>query len=260
MAERKQPVALRRSGDRQSSQRGGNMPKPTITTEPMSRGSQFAARVSFATSAAFIALLGVLHVLKPEIDPSWRFISEYELGDYGWLMRLAFILLAISSVSLAVAITSQIRTVGGYLGLVLLMISAVGMALAGIFVTDPIASAGAARSSAGRLHELGAMLDLIPFAGLLINWSLARNQAWSWARPILNWTAWLPLIGTVVFVASMAIMLSRSGGRLGPDVPVGWPNRIMILFHCAWLMSVALCAMKVAGKGTSHLITDTRRQ
>jgi Protein of unknown function (DUF998) len=41
-----------------------------------------------------------LHVLKPEMDPSWHMISEYALGRHGWIMRLAFISLAISCVAL----------------------------------------------------------------------------------------------------------------------------------------------------------------
>jgi hypothetical protein len=40
-----------------------------------------------------VLLLG-MHVLKPEIAPSWRFISEYALGDFGWLMHLAFLAFA----------------------------------------------------------------------------------------------------------------------------------------------------------------------
>jgi hypothetical protein len=36
------------------------------------------ATIVFA--AMFLALLILLHVLKPEFDPTWRMISEYEIG------------------------------------------------------------------------------------------------------------------------------------------------------------------------------------
>jgi len=108
------------------------------------------------------------------------------------------------------------------------------MVLAAIFVPD----------RANRLHEVGAVLDNVPFAALLINWSLSRNPAWSDARPTLGWTAALPLLGLVVFLVSMGVMLPRNGGQPGPTVLVGWPNRIMILAHCAWLMPVAWQAMR----------------
>ena len=48
-----------------------------------------AARLSLASGATFVALLAVLHVVKAELDPSWRFISEYAIGAHGWLMVLA---------------------------------------------------------------------------------------------------------------------------------------------------------------------------
>jgi len=56
------------------------MSKDTTTTKPVTAISEAAARVSFAAAATFVVLLAALHVLEPEFDPSWRFISEYELG------------------------------------------------------------------------------------------------------------------------------------------------------------------------------------
>ena len=38
------------------------------------------ATIVFA--AMFLALLILLHVLKPEFDPTWRMISEYEIGRF----------------------------------------------------------------------------------------------------------------------------------------------------------------------------------
>jgi hypothetical membrane protein len=197
--------------------------------KPISKFARNAALLSFAASAAFILRLGALHVLRTDLDPSWRFISEYEIGDYGWVMRLAFFTLALSCVSLCVAIVSQVRTIAGYLGLALLVLSAIGMIVAGIFAPGRVSG----------LHEVGAMLDSVPFAALLISWSLSRNGAWLPFRRTLAWTAGIPLLGLVIFLLSLAVMLPRNGGQPGPEVLAGWPNRIMILAHCAWLMPVA---------------------
>jgi Protein of unknown function (DUF998) len=218
------------------------MAMSTVATKPLTDLSRTAARLCFAASAAFIFLLAALHILRPDLDPSWRFISEYELGDFGWVMRVAFFCLALSCGSLCVAVVSQVRGVTGYLGLALLLLAAFGMTLAGIFVPDPI----------NKIHEVGAMLDHLPFAALLISWSLSRNEAWSSARRTLRWTAGLPLLGLVCFVVAMGVMLPRNCGQPGPEVLVGWPNRIMILAHCAWLMPVAWCAIKSPLRSTSH--------
>jgi len=87
------------------------------TAKPMAAGSPTAARLSFAGAAAFVVLLAALHFIKPELDPSWRMVSDYEIGRYGWVMVLAFLSLAFSCISLFVAIRSQIRTTGGRIGL-----------------------------------------------------------------------------------------------------------------------------------------------
>jgi hypothetical protein len=199
---------------------------------------RFAALLSLSAVAAFVFLLAALHILEPELDPSWHFISEYELGEYGWLMRLAFISLGVSCVSLGVALFPHLNGVSGYLGLLLLLLSATGMTIAGIFLTDPL---NGLRTAHGGLHETGAMLDQLPFAALLINWRLSRNEGWSSRRWLLASTAVLPLLGLAIFIASLSVMLPRNGGHVGPETLVGWPNRIMILAQCAWLISLAWC-------------------
>ncbi len=84
---------------------------------PVTMFSRTAARISTAAAALFLLLLAALHLLEPEIDPSWHMISDYELGRYGFVMVLAFFSLAVSSASLFIAIRLQVRTVAGYIGL-----------------------------------------------------------------------------------------------------------------------------------------------
>jgi hypothetical protein len=87
------------------------------TDRPVTAISRTAARLSFAGAATFALLLAALHFIKPELDPSWHFISEYAIGEYGWIMVLAFLSLALAYVSLLVAIRSQLRTIAGRIGL-----------------------------------------------------------------------------------------------------------------------------------------------
>jgi hypothetical protein len=147
-----------------------------------------AARLSFAAAATFVVLLAALHFIKPGLDPSWHFISEYAIGDYGWIMVLAFLSLALGYVTLFVAIRSQLRTVVGRVGLALLLVSALGLTIAAVFTTDPITVSKDAATTEGTLHNLGGTLGLaMPFAAALIGWKLARNPAWSSAkRPLLG--------------------------------------------------------------------------
>jgi hypothetical protein len=163
------------------------MAKNTYTADPVSATSQAAAKLSFAASALFLILLVILHFIKPEFDPSWHMISEYEIGDYGWVMQLAFIILALSYIGLFVAVLPQVRTVGGRVGLALLLLSATGLTIAAFAVSDPITASKDQLTAHGNMHGLGAMLGIpsLPIAAVLISLSLARNQAWSSARRLL---------------------------------------------------------------------------
>ena len=85
------------------------MAKALIVTKPVSPLAVTAARLSIGSAILFVLLLGSLHLLEPEFDPTWRFISEYALGQYGWMMHVAFLALATSLASAAIAISSQVR-------------------------------------------------------------------------------------------------------------------------------------------------------
>jgi hypothetical protein len=217
----------------------------TVAARPVTEISLTAARLSIAAATTFLVLLTALHLIKPGFDPSWRVISEYALGDYGWIMVIAFLSLAVSCVSLFGAIRSQILTLGGKIGLVFLLIAAAGLIIAAIFTTDPITASRDELTTHGNLHGLGAALGTgFPIAAALIGWSLARNQAWSPARRSLLWAAGLAWMGFLVFALSMVVMFPDDG-TFGPDVLIGWPNRFMMVAYSAWVMVVAWQAIRV---------------
>jgi len=79
-----------------------------------------AACLSLAASVAALAALVSLHILSPEFDPSWRVVSEYALGHYGWVLAIMFLAWAISSWALAFAIGHELTTITGRVALVFL--------------------------------------------------------------------------------------------------------------------------------------------
>jgi hypothetical protein len=223
------------------------MAEVTATAKPVAVVSSTAARLSLAAAATFVILLAALHFIKPELDPSWHFISEYAIGRYGWMMVLAFLSLALSYVSLFVAIRSHLQTVAGRIGLALLLVSALGLTTAAVFTTDPITVSEDALTAEGKLHNLGGTLGIaMPFAAALIGWKLARNPAWSSAKRPVLWATGLALVAFVVSFISLGVMVSQGGGEFGPDVLVGWPNRFEVLAYSAWLMVVAWQALRLS--------------
>jgi hypothetical protein len=205
-----------------------------------------AARVSIASSVVFVVLLVVLHFMKPEFHPSWRFISEYAIGDYGWVMMLAFISMAISCAALFVATRSQIPTLLGRIGMALLLLVSVALVAAGLFAMDPITATPDQLTTHGKIHGLASMIGVpgLPIAAVLISWSLSRNQAWSWQHKGLLWTSLLTLICLVAMFAYIGTTLPKVGG-FGPDVSVGWFNRLLVLSYVVWLVTASWSAIKV---------------
>ncbi|MCZ7404109.1 MAG: DUF998 domain-containing protein, partial [Candidatus Methanoperedens sp.] len=178
-----------------------------------------AARLSLAATAMFVVLLAALHIIKPEFDPSWHFISEYEIGKNGWIMQLAFFSLALGNIALFAAIRSQIRDIWGRIGLALLLVGAVGLVIAGIFITDPVTASHDSLTTSGNLHSLGGTLGIAGFfANLIIGWKLSRNKAWVSARWAILLSTGLVVIGFLVSAGSIGIMLSQNNGAFGPGV------------------------------------------
>ena len=226
------------------------MAKSAIPTKQVSTMSGVAAMMSFAAAALFLVLLAALHFIKPEFDPSWNMISQYEIGHDGWLMQLAFLFLALSCVTLVVAIHSQVSTIWGRIGLTLLLIAAIGMTIAAFNITDPITTPKAEMSSHGNMHGNGFLLGVpgLTIAAVLISLSLHRNAAWSSARRALLWTAQLPWLSLVTMIVTLMIMLPKNGGNFGPGVAVGLPNRLFIIACCVWLMTIAWHARQLHKK------------
>jgi Protein of unknown function (DUF998) len=226
----------------------------TATAERVTAISRTAAQLSLAAAAMFLVLLAALHLIKPELDPSWRFISEYAIGDHGWIMAVAFFSFAAGYVALFIAIRSQTRTITGRIGLALLLVSAAGLAIGGIFTTDPITASKDALTTTGKLHSLGGTLGIAqPIAAAFISWTLARNPAWSVARRALLSTAGLALVAFLGSAAASGIMLSQHDGKFGPEVLVGWPNRLEVLAYSVWLMTVAWHAIQLRSQEAAHI-------
>src|SRR5262245_31056937 len=130
-----------------------------------------AARLSLALSVLFLALLAMLHVLEPEFN-SGHMISEYQLGDYGVLMSLAFCLLGASAALLALSLGPWLRTRGGQVGWWGLLAVAAAFFIAGVFppVQTPVL--------VGYLHGIAGLVVIFgsPITFSLIGRGLARSE------------------------------------------------------------------------------------
>jgi hypothetical protein len=217
-----------------------------VTTLP----SSTAARVSSTAAWTFLVLLAILHVVKPELDPSWRMVSEYSIGRHGWLMILAFLALSASCFAAFAAVRPLVGTTAGKIGLGLLVAAGASLAAAAVFVSDPITATPEQLTRHGNLHGLSAMIGIpgFPVAALLISYSLVRSSARRGARRWLLAAAHLPWVSLALMIATIAATLPAAGGRFTAEVPAGYPNRLLVVSFAVWLIVVARESAR-AGQG-----------
>ena len=195
------------------------------------------AEVALIGATTFSVLLVLLHFLKPENDPSWRMISEYQIGRYGWLMRLAFVCWSLGVSGLVAMLWQHIPVVTD----TLLAVIAASILGAGIFVTDPITTPNELQNRASKLHTLFGMLVIFgtPFIVTAVDWSLSGNPFVASLQAYLLWLTLMVWLGFLSFFSAMAYF----GGKkipLGAQAKIGWPNRLMVFTYVAWLIVIAL--------------------
>ena len=216
------------------------MTTPDAILHTVSLQTQLFGRIAFGAGAAGLLLLVSLHFAKPDLAPSWHMVSEYAIGPHGWLMTACFAMLALSCLSLLIALVPLTTSLLGWFGLAFLLLTACAYGLAAIFPTDPITVGPDQASAAARLHALAFAIGVPGFilASQLISFALLGNPLWDPVRFAAFAFAHLNWIGLGLMVAIIAIMLPKTGG-FGPEVLIGWPNRLMFATYFGWLVTSA---------------------
>lgn len=208
------------------------------------------ARVALATGSAYAVLLIVIHFVRPDVSVAWQTTSEYARGTGGWAMVVAFLLSAVSLAALALSASAVVRSVPGRIGTIVLLVAAIGTAVGGIFVTDPIETAQSAQTLSGTVHGLAAGLALMltPIAALMLNVGLARRAKAKATRMLLLGLALPPLVALVTFMV-VQTMLLPADGTFGPDVPIGPVERVLVGAYAVWQIATAAVLVRLRWRG-----------
>ena len=193
-----------------------------------------AAVTALVAGGITVGLIALLHVLEPEYDPSWRMISEYSVGRYGWVMRVAFVTMAISPAAICVALWPF----GGAwtIGLAAVAVGALGAAF---IDADPIMTPRARATPVGRVHTLLGIVLLagFPLAALLAGLGVATALGW-----LLAIASVVPWAGLVWFLIAAAPAHGQGGS---PEIRIGWPDRFCLLVYLAWVVLAAVGVLSV---------------
>jgi hypothetical protein len=142
-------------------------------------------RVAVAGPLLCLTLVALLHVLESEVNDSDA-VSEYALGDYGWLMNVAFFSAAAGIGALAVALQRSLaRSKTAVAGITLLWLAAAAWVFLGAGNIDP---EGADTTTHGLVHGIGFLLGLPTrlAAPLVLAAAFRRDERWaSYQRPTL---------------------------------------------------------------------------
>ena len=190
-----------------------------------------ALRVATFGALALLAVVAFMHVLKPEMEPTWRFVSEYAIGRLGWLMTLGFMAWAASAIALSIAVRPVMTNAKGRAGAGLLTIVGIALVVAGIFRQDPVTSAPEQATTEGMMHALASMVGIpgIPIAALLISSGLpaARNTG------AVRFAAHATWISLALMIAYLAYAVPRAGG-FNASVYAGVMNRLVVIAYIGW--------------------------
>ncbi|WP_328356228.1 DUF998 domain-containing protein [Streptomyces sp. NBC_00445] len=177
-----------------------------------------------AGSALFILIFLINDVVKPDYDPVRDAVSEAGIGSGGWLQIVNFIvsglLITASSVAISQAVT---RWTGVLVGLV-----GAGLALAGIFVSDPVPTDDATWH--GMIHNVvGSISSAALIAACFVAARWQATALWRWYSIVVGVA--MPL----TFVVAT-----------GATETLGIWQRLTNVIGWTWLIVLALRAMRAS--------------
>lgn len=117
------------------------------------------AGISIIGFSMFILIMFAFHFIQPELNPLTRVGSEYVVGKLGWIMNIAFFCFAGGLYSLAFAFRVGLNpNINSQTGVILLVISASGVLVAGLFNAD---LQGEQPTTAGMIHAISSLLTFL---------------------------------------------------------------------------------------------------
>lgn len=219
-----------------------------VTRQVHARAEQ-STRLLLAGGVVGPLLFIVVFLIEGATRPgysAWRnYVSSLGLSNQGWEQIANFIVCGLLILGFAVGLRRVLRPGRASVwGPLLLGVFALGLVVAGLFVTDPslgyppgTSARGGPQTFHGTIHGLASLVAFIPLAAACF--VLARRFA---GDP--DWKGWAPYsiasgaLVAVFFVASLAMGVLAENGTL-PGAPTGLLQRIAIVVGWGWIALLA---------------------
>ncbi len=157
-----------------------------------------------ATSVFTAVAIALLHVLRSDLDPFARAISEYVNGPYGPLMTATFFSQSLGSLALAaIMIRDGLEQRRLRIGSVLLIVAAMGGIVAGVFPADP--ASPYSRTLPGTIHMVAGLVRFLAlsFALPLLSSALAKHSQFEKVAKVLRF---LGVLFVITFLVSIFVL------------------------------------------------------
>ncbi len=194
------------------------------------------ATVALVGMVYFVAIIGALHLVRPDLNPISQPTSQYAVGPYGWLMTSAFFSMSVASFALVLGLAHAVsQPARSRIGLALLGLWGVGVLIAMVFPLNPVGTPPTLSSIIHRINGPFAFLSLT--AGVIVvSRCLKRDETW---RPLHRPALILSLIMLAAFIAIMLNIATEAGF-------VGFAQRTYLAAFATWFLLTAARLRSVA--------------
>lgn len=198
-----------------------------------------ATSIAIGSFIYFIIALALLHVLRQDFDPTTRFMSEYAVGEYGFLMTSAFLALSLGSFCLIFILRRTASNTSSQLllrvALRLMFVWSVCVLLVGLFTTD--LQETETISFCGMIHGLASLTAFLcmPIATIFLAFAFRQDASYQASFPLVLGLGVCVICGLGVFCSSFARPLK-----------IGLNQRFYVGTILIWLLSITVLARRVA--------------
>ncbi len=188
------------------------------------------AFISFSGCLLFFVIVFSLHFLRPDKNMLTCFVSEYGVGNYSWLMRIAGYALTVAATLLLTGLLLNIRAAKK--SSISLCFFCVGFLLLTIFPTDvPVFPP----TPHGLIHAIAALIALISLAISMITWGVdfKKNQYW---KSVAKTSIFFGVISLVLLIVHIA----------SPVALKGLTQRFLLVWDIGWLFLMSIKLYRTA--------------
>jgi hypothetical protein len=167
-----------------------------------------------------VVIVSFLHFLRSDKNLLSCFVSEYAVGNYSWLMTIAFFALTIASALLLGGLMMQVKS--SKTSKITLCVFCLGILLAGIYPTD---LPGNTPTMGGLIHGFAALIALLNLGISMLAWGVTFKKQHHFkklAKPSIYFGV-ISLALLILFIAS-------------PIWIRGLTQRILLTCNISWLI------------------------